>query len=357
MTAADRSPDFGRTEFPWSPADDALLLSLVGRVRWIEAAGRLDRRRGSCMTRAGQLLLGELLGNRADEIDLVAFDRADRDRAAWTRAEERALMAAIVGGDGWHQVAARFGRQPSSCRTRAEVIALNQYVGDLIRQGRSDARDRADRWRQADLTKPIRPPTTITDLDGRRRYVAGALARIGANLAARFPDVGHCFRPPTDHAAIERAEARLGGRLPASVRAAYLHHDGAIDGAGIFPIPPCWQWLSLDAAVEATMARRQAPDAHPGHERVDWSSVFVLLDGGPTDAVYTHLVDDPAKDTAVRVVTSTAAKPVDLQPSFAALLRTVNARILVDDDLTVARLEGPEPGDRFILVPRTHRPV
>lgn len=65
---------------------------------------------------------------------------------------------------------------------------------------------------------------------------------IEAWLARSAPSV--VLNPPATERAIADLERRLGVRLPADVRAAYLRHDGqSADSPGLID---AWEWLSLD---------------------------------------------------------------------------------------------------------------
>lgn len=85
-------------------------------------------------------------------------------------------------------------------------------------------------------------------------------ARVEAWLAAHAPAVAAGLNPPASEDELAETERQLGVRLPESVRAAYLRHDGqSADAPGLFD---GWEWLSLESV------------------RHEWKIWKRLLDGG-----------------------------------------------------------------------------
>ena len=133
---------------PWDTAEDRYLLSMVDDgIGWPEIAASLKRPRGGCMTRAGELLLAQLIGVDPADVTLDTLAGAGRESSAWTVEDEGRLMAAAVDGKSWDEIALDLQRQPTSCRTRAQVIALNQYLADLRAGTPTEASLRAASWR------------------------------------------------------------------------------------------------------------------------------------------------------------------------------------------------------------------
>ncbi len=114
---------------------------------WPEIAESLKRPRGGCMTRAGELLLAQLIDGAPDADELDSLEGAGREASAWNIEEEGRLMASAIDGKSWDAIALELQRQPTSCRQRAQVVALNQYLADLKAGTPTDASLRAASWR------------------------------------------------------------------------------------------------------------------------------------------------------------------------------------------------------------------
>ena len=132
---------------PWEPAEDRYLLSMVDDgIPWPEIAEALKRPRGGCITRAGELLLAQLIDDAPDASELDSLEGAGRETSAWDIEEEGRLMASVIDGKSWDTIGLELQRQPTTCRQRAQVVALNQYLADLKAGTPTDASLRAASW-------------------------------------------------------------------------------------------------------------------------------------------------------------------------------------------------------------------
>lgn len=112
-----------------------------------------------------------------------------------------------------------------------------------------------------------------------------------ACFARAMPGRSLSLRPPTDEAAIDAAEHRLGLSLPADYRASLLVHDGQEDDPEIVWLPYASRLGSIESVVSCWQQDRPAYDSDP--QRMDW-----LDKAGRTRQVHFHPKQIPIAGSA-----------------------------------------------------------
>lgn len=125
------------------------------------------------------------------------------------------------------------------------------------------------------------------------------VSAIRAALQSRHPAVADALNRAASSAEVNDAESRLGGRLPASVREAYLVANGTSASQTVFFLDGLFRWLPLDEMVNATAQFRSLASEFPELYPAGTDSLCVIADPRNGDLFCVRVVDDAASESAL----------------------------------------------------------